>query len=374
MNILWFLDKEFDSSLSTSGRVATLKYLEKNNNFIIVANYKKEKKFFNGVKGEFIYTKRINLPLIRTMLIYFQHLKLLDKINLGKIDVVFLNSINIFLMKKLNKLRNSFNLKLIFDVRSLPVSSSYLKKKIREWFLKKSLKFAADNFDGITYITDEMKHYCEKEYNLSNHRAAVWSSGVDTELFRPFDKPDSNDKFRLMYHGVVNKKRGIKNVIKALDKLRKYDIEFFLLGSGKEILKLENLVRKLKLEKKVIFQKPVPYKEVAKYINTADIGILPLPEWPGWNTSSPIKLFEYLACGKPIVVTSIPAHKQVLNKERFVYWIPSSNPERIAETILEDYMNKVNFQELGEEASNFVLRNFTWEKQLSSFEKFLRDI
>ncbi len=80
-------------------------------------------------------------------------------------------------------------------------------------------------------------------------------------------------------------------------------------------------------------------KEIAK----ADCGIYPLPDRPEWNVSSPLKVFEYMACGKPIILTPIPAHKDVLGDEGFVIWTKSDKAVDIAEAIMYAMDNRELF-------------------------------
>jgi glycosyltransferase involved in cell wall biosynthesis len=277
------------------------------------------------------------------------------------------------LLKKLIKIKNIFNCKLFLDIRSLPVESSFLKKRINYFLLRKNLEKASVHFDGITYITDEMRQYCIKKYNLPKHKSTVWSSGVDVNLFKP-QNLNNNNKFKILYHGVISRNRGIQNVIKALSLLKEYEIEFLLLGAGMGTSELKNLVSKLRLENKVKFKTPVSYEEVPEYINSVDAGILPLPEWAEWNTSSPLKLFEYLACGKPVILTKIPAHTNLLDGKDFVFWAETSSSESIASAILQALKNRIHFMNLGKQARNFAKMNYDWEKQLSRLERFITNI
>jgi len=375
MNIIWFLDREFDVALDVSARLATIKYLERDNNIKIVTGFRKEKKYTFGIKSELIYLNRINLPFLKTLFHYYQHFKFLKKeIDLKEVDAIYINSNNYFLLKKLVKIRPLYKFKLILDVRSLPIFTNYLKMKVDSLLFKKCLRIAANHFDGITYITSEMRRYCEKEFKLPEYKSAIWSSGVDVNIFKPLYSSRSSNSFRLMYHGVVPRSRGLINIVKALNMLREYNIKFFLLGSGEEISELKELVYRLGLEEKVHFHSPVSFNEVPEYINRADVGILPFPEWPAWNTSSPIKLFEYLACGKPVIVTKIPAHVNVLRGRSFAFWAETSSFDGIAKAILDAKKNRKHFEKIGKEARDFVEKNYTWEKQLSELEKFLNRI
>jgi glycosyltransferase involved in cell wall biosynthesis len=375
MNILWFLDKEFDVAFNVSARLATLKHLEKNNRVHVVTTYRHEKKEFDNIESQVTYLDRVNLPFVKTIFLFHQHLRFLEEFDrLGEYDVVFLNSSNMFLLKKLIGIRDKNNFKLELDVRTLPVDHDYFKRLLHNFFFRKSLKIAAQHFDGISYITEEMREYCTKKFKLPAHDSAVWSSGVDFEHFKPLSPPDDHPKFRLMYHGKVDIHRGIHNIIKALGLLNREDIELFLLGALEEMEELKSLVKRLNLADRVFFQQTVPYREVPEWINRVDVGVLPFPEWPPWNTCSPIKLFEYLACGKPVVATSIPAHTSVLGGKSFAFLAGTSRPEGLAVAIEEALSQKNDFKKIAEDARNFVKMDFSWDTQLAELERFLRSL
>ena len=70
----------------------------------------------------------------------------------------------------------------------------------------------------------------------------------------------------------------------------------------------------------VKFLGTVPYEEVPAQIATADVCICPLPERLEWKVSSPLKVFEYLASAKPMILTPIPAHRDLVPDSGFVVW------------------------------------------------------
>jgi len=163
-------------------------------------------------------------------------------------------------------------------------------------------------------------------------------------------------------------------LIRALVLLKSYDIKILLLGSGKAMCYLKSLVSELKLEQKVFFAPPVSYEKVSEYINRADTGVLPFPDWGGWNTSSPIKLFEYLACGKPVIATKIPAHVNVLQGRDFVFWAEDGTPEKLADAIKRAYEKRDHYEELAKKSREFIKHRYTWDIQAEKLGKFLEKI
>jgi glycosyltransferase involved in cell wall biosynthesis len=230
---------------------------------------------------------------------------------------------------------------------------------------------AARRFDGVSYITEELREFCRREFELPSHHSEIWSSGVDLDLFRPERKSFPGGDLRLIYHGNIVGNRGLENAVRALSLVNHGRVEMVFLGDGSGLRDLKNLAAKLGLAGRVIFHPSVPNEEVPRYIQAADAGILPFPDWPGWNTSSPLKLFECLACGRPVIVTRIPAHVHAVGGREFAFWAEASSPEAIARAIAEADGRKNEFDALGRKAREFAAENYSWEIQAGKLEGFL---
>jgi len=372
MNILWFVDKQFDIALDRSTWVEIIKYLQKNNNVYLITGYKKNKYQFDELDNNIIYIKSYQYSYINRIMFYYNQIKSLKKIiEVYKPNIFFFNTVNFILINKISKFKKKYDYKAFLDIRTLPVNFSNLKNYISKLLLKNTLRISSKNFDGITYITEELRQYCQKKYNLSPHVSVVWSSGVNPELFKRSEGKKDFKKFRIIYHGNIARNRGLDNVVKAMSLLRCSNFEFLLLGNGDGLQYLKKLVSELRMEDKIFFYKIIPYNKVSEFLNSCDVGILPFPNWPGWNVSSPIKLFEYLACGLPVIVTKIPAHKNVLWGKDFAFWAEDSSPDEIAKAIKKVYNAKDRLDKLSQSARNFVIHNYTWEKQAYKLDEFL---
>jgi len=376
MNILWIMDKQLDTAFDIVSKLGILKYLQEHNNLILFCRYKNNKVQFKNIKNEIHYFKSSRIPYISRIISYREQIKKYEYIIKKYMpDIVLFNTGNFFLIQKSINLKSIYNYKLILDVRSLVVDPNPVRRLLNELFFRNTLRLASSGFDGITYITEEMRNYCQKKYKLHKHKSCVWSSGVDINLLKPTAKNDcSNNQLKLIYHGTVASNRGIQNIVRALIRLKSEYINFSILGGGEGVEKLKKLIRLNALSKTVKILDSVPYEKVPSIINKFDIGILSFPNWPGWNTSSPIKLFEYLACGLPVIATKIPAHTNVLRDKNFVIWADSASPEDIAKAIMVAYKKREQFAEIGREARKFVTDNYTWEKQAQKLDLFLKNL
>ncbi|MFX0139878.1 MAG: glycosyltransferase, partial [Candidatus Hodarchaeota archaeon] len=186
----------------------------------------------------------------------------------------------------------------------------------------------------------------------------------------------NKDSFTVMYHGVLAENRGLFETIKAMVYVNKIvpNINLFILGKGLVLDQMIELVDQLELKTCVYFHEAVSYDEIPDYISKADVGIVPLPDELCWQVSSPLKLLEYLAMAKPVIVSPIEAHISVLNNFPAAIFLNSTSPEDISDGIIKAYNIRNQLCKFGIEGRKFVTENFTWNLQASKLEKFITNL
>ena len=291
--------------------------------------------------------------------------------------------ISIFSFLPMLPLFKFYKIKIVLDIRSIPVEITGIQGFLRNLFFIASVFIAKKLFDGITIITFPMRQdVCEK-YDINPKRVGVWSSGVSMELFNPevHNSKDANlrrelgltGKFVVLYHGIFSENRGLTETIEAMSivKRAKYNVVFFLLGTGPIVKSLKDMVHAKKLHDTVIIHDKVAYEEVPKYIAMSDVGIVPLPDHPYWRLQCPLKLLEYLAMKKVVVLTSIPAHQTIIGKEMCGLYFSSINPIEIAKSIIYAYNNREKLEEWGLSGRKIVAKKYSWEKVAGDLETYL---
>jgi glycosyltransferase involved in cell wall biosynthesis len=295
----------------------------------------------------------------------------LKKINF---DVLIVNHglfIAAYLYKKTHK-----NSKVVLDIRSIPVDCTGLRLFVNNICLKYSLN--SNILSGITVITESMYNYLKKR-NLVNLRLPItfWSSGVNKSVFMPmhnnpskyFEKSDKS--LIIAYHGSLSQNRGILNLIKAVSLLKEEgfnNIKLLLVGSGKDEDYFKEEVLKIGINDYVKFTGLVPYNEVPKVISIADLAVIPFPKSELWEYQSPMKIFEYLAMGIPIIATDLQAHKHISDS---ITLIPDNSPETISHYIKMfmklDLISRKNLEKIAIKDSN----KYTWESQANILSEYL---
>jgi glycosyltransferase involved in cell wall biosynthesis len=269
------------------------------------------------------------------------------------------------------------------DIRTVLVELSGLRGLLRRFWFSFSILFAKKLFAGITIITPLMKKEICDNYDLDPNKVGVWTSGVSEELFDPENPALQREtirkslglsgKFVVFYHGVFTATRGLTETIEAVKLLkRKYpNVVFYLLGSGPIVPMLRALIQKESLQENVVIHDPVEQSEVPKFIKMSDICIVPLPNHPYWRHQSPLKLLEYMAMEKVVILTDIPAHKLVVDDAKCGLYISSVNPTEIAGAIERAYINRESLEEWGRIGRKIIMEKYTWEKVARDLEEYL---
>lgn len=373
--LLWVVEKQFDVAPDTATWLEMTSHLKDNYEVRLLTGYRHNKVLSDYNGNEIWHYKSARIPALnRIMRTVTLPASFLAAVQSFQPFVVVLNCHNPFLIRYATSLRKKRKFKLIMDVRSIPVPASRIRRYIKEEIFCLNLRYAAKYFDGVTYITREMRRYCTSKYNLLPHDSAIWTSGVNPGLFYHGPSDPANDPMRIMYHGSVAKKRRLDNAVKAVGLLRDIDVCLEILGGGDALPDLKDLVKTLGLEHRVTFRNSISYRDVPRWINSGHVGILPFPAWPGWNVSSPIKLFEYLSCGKPVIVTDIPAHRNVVEGRSFAFWAGDGSPDAIACAMRRAYEQRSNFDALGKQAREFIMKEYTWERQAERLTAFVGSI
>ena len=136
---------------------------------------------------------------------------------------------------------------------------------------------------------------------------------------------------------------------------------------------LKNEVKKRKLEEKFVFTGFIKHGEMPKLISAADVGIAPYKlnkemERYGFYFS-PIKIFEYMACGKPVVASDLDIIRDVISANKCGLLARLGNAEDFASKIEVLLRDEKMRERMGENGRRAVLK-YTWD---SVADKILSD-
>ncbi|HLB45004.1 MAG TPA: glycosyltransferase, partial [Candidatus Limnocylindrales bacterium] len=213
---------------------------------------------------------------------------------------------------------------VITDVRSIPVEESAGFGRLVHT-LEFRLAMHLPRLAGVTAISGGTARVLRERYGLGDGvPSAIWSSGANTRLFNPNVVPAPRetvapaDGIALIYHGHLTMARGLGTLLNALARARQRepDLHLVLLGRGPALDELRRMADEPGLRDAVTFVPPVAIGEVPAILAACDGAVVPLPDHPWWRVSSPMKLFEALAMGLPVLATDIEPHRELADAVR----------------------------------------------------------
>ena len=222
----------------------------------------------------------------------------------------------------------------------------------------------------IICVTDGIKREIFNRYKISENKMVVIPNGVNPKIFRPLNKHDSrrkiglsDDKFYVGFVGSFVVWQGIDVLIEAAKIIKEKDykdILYLLVGDGEITNSLKKRVERYTLQSEVIFCGRVAYHNVPIYINACDVVVVPKKLRNESIGLSPLKLYEYLACSKPVIATKIKGLVEVIQEGRCGYICEPDDAEDLADKIILAYSKREFLSQLGKNGRKLVEKRYTW--------------
>jgi glycosyltransferase involved in cell wall biosynthesis len=103
--------------------------------------------------------------------------------------------------------------------------------------------------------------------------------------------------------------------------------------------------------------------EVAALLRRAGVGVLPLRRSPNHAISWPVKLFEYMAAGLPVVATDVEPWNAIIAQHRCGLCVPLDDPRALAAGITQVLDDPDEARAMGERGRAAAVERYSWESQ-----------
>lgn len=219
--------------------------------------------------------------------------------------------------------------------------------------------------DHVFVVVEEARERLLQK-GVAPERVSVVTNGVDLELLfqsrdtksiAPLD-PDPG-AYKLLYVGAVTIERGLDDIIRALPLVRDRvpGVRLFIAGSGED----EGRLRKLADGLPVSFLGWVPFQHIHTYIEHSDLCLVPHVYNDFINTTIPNKLFQYMALGKPVLVSHAKPLARVVRECNCGFVFESGNPADAADQIAAAFQARGD-SSFGEQGKQCAAQRYTWNQ------------
>lgn len=201
--------------------------------------------------------------------------------------------------------------------------------------------------------------------------------GVSLDVFKPQkeaaeilkQKHAAEDKKIVMFHGVIDPQDQPEIIVDAAKMVLKVypRTMFWLVGEGAAIPSMKEKAKKANIEKNFFFSGWIPFKDMPNFISACDVGLVILPDIMSARIRVTLKGFEYWACEKPIVVSALPALKEIVDDGVTGLFYKAGDPANLAEKICILLGEKNLSMRMGKAGRELVEKKYGWRKLSDEF-------
>lgn len=260
------------------------------------------------------------------------------------------------------------------------------KTLFKDSFLKKILGFLWHHYwlfflkrsDGLIFNNSLLEKHYKNRYLKKTTRTITVHNGCDPEFFYPLDKDKARSYLGLqkevaylLFIGSISRWHGVENILETFRYVDRYsgnkEIKLLIVG-GYNAAYLQHLKEKYDANN-IVFSGEALKDDAFYYINAADLCLLPVNNIrisPG----SPLKLFDYAACGKPIVAQQgTIGYSDIIEKYNLGISCDFTNYKEAASAVL-DFLD--NYKENSYQYNNRKIaeKYFSWGKVLEKWIEF----
>ena len=193
-----------------------------------------------------------------------------------------------------------------------------------------------------------------------------------------FDHVSSRKGNMVLYLGTLIKVRRLDFLLHTLLKVLKQEphTKLYFVGDGEspsDRIFLKETAEKLKIQENVIFTGFLPMFEAWEFVRRADVCVSPFYPTFILNSTSPTKLIEYMAMGKPVVANNHPEQSLVLSESKAGICVPYQT-DAFAEAIVMILQNPALGAEMGENGRRYVTRHRTYDVIAQTVDEKYKEI
>tara|TARA_B100000963_G_scaffold239902_1_gene209845 strand:+ start:13727 stop:14839 length:1113 start_codon:yes stop_codon:yes gene_type:complete len=257
---------------------------------------------------------------------------------------------------------------VIYDVHEDLPKDVYYKniprafKKPISFLMSLIEKYSSSIFKNVITVTpiiqSRFEKYTENSIKIANY----------PHEFNYLNKNKHVNNYNLCYVGSIDESRGIFQILEIINSFNgKINLNLCGEFSSKDLFER---AKNHPAWKWVIYHGLLPHNKVFKIISDSFLGLLILSNRKTFEESYPIKLFEYMSRGIPVLASDFEYWKNQFEKHDCIYFCDPKNQSKLNKMVLDAINNREKSKKMGINGRIAYLKNYTWKveaKKLISF-------
>ncbi|MGB9936892.1 MAG: glycosyltransferase family 4 protein [Methanobacterium sp.] len=265
--------------------------------------------------------------------------------------------------------------RIIVDVEDMPTFANNFPYKLFNFYIKKRYKDVLKIADKVICISEYLKKELISDYNIDKDKIEVIHNGVDMSFFKRNDRARktlrekygiNDDDIVFIYSGAIVDWSGAISCLDAFKEAinKNPKIKVFYIGNG-DIDDLNNKIKDLQIEDNAKYLGYFEFERMPELLSIGDVGLLPFEKDPLTEAASPIKIFEYMSVGMPVISTDMMGTKEVI-KDSYNGMLVKNNAEFVS-ALLKISEDRAFYQKLKNNSFETV-KEYDWEFLTKRFE------
>jgi glycosyltransferase involved in cell wall biosynthesis len=264
------------------------------------------------------------------------------------------------------------NIPVVADLHNITseelVSAGLIKRKNKEFKdLQEITKKMLSQVDLSIVVSEEMQHYVASNYNVR-----------DIVVVPPGGRPRIQNiekkvpPFKVVYSGLVSYREHVDLFVRSMKHISKEfpNTNYFMTKKGESLKNAERLAARLTVRPNYFWYPR--QDEFYKFLSSCHVGVVPSLDDLARKMGTPVKLFDYLSVGLPVVANAIGAWTNIIKDEK-IGILTDNDPKSFASGVLKLLSTPTLLREYGERGLTLIRTRFNWDNSakilLSHYKK-----
>lgn len=221
--------------------------------------------------------------------------------------------------------------------------------------------------DHLLPVTQKLQEWLRNE--AGHDRIHVISNAANTDLFFPIETLNENPF--VVFFGSLTNWHGVEVMMDAVNHPKwPKSVELVVIGAGAK----QNLIKAaVQAGAPVRYLGHRRYREIPRLIAGAVAGLIPITNPEGRSSTGvmPLKLFEMLACGMPVIVSDLPGQAELVRDNNCGVVIPCGDAEALADTVARLAADPEWARAMGRRGAALIREEHSWSARAAEIDRIL---
>jgi glycosyltransferase involved in cell wall biosynthesis len=250
-----------------------------------------------------------------------------------------------------------------------------VRKRMMYYVMKALLKMSQWFLHGII-VSDE--NILKDFKNIPSDRIVCFHNYPWFSMF-----PEPIEWFRreydIGYPGTLSRTAGLFQILDVIGLLKSDhpEIRALIIGDIPSELKeeVQRVILKYDIRDNIQFHEFIPYDQIPKELSNCKVGLVTLQNLPKFHKNIAGKIFDYMACGIPVVSADLPPERPYIINSKNGYLVPPEDAKAMADAVHTILTDNEKGRKMAEQSKAFFLeKGWYAEKEIESLDRFFQKI